>query len=245
MLSTASKALVIYTILMVVAVAITFVISLRDTRTVRDVGVWIKPMKFMGAIALFSLTTVWLAVVASAEVESSNAFVGISVLIILTSLFEVGYITYRAYHGEASHYNTSTPLASMLYSLMGLMAVCLVASQAWLAWEIWRTEPNAVSDPVKLSIIIGLVLTFILSTVGGLMLGGRQPPSGQGIPFFGWHFSGDLRPSHFLGLHAQQFIPILGLLCYKFLGSFATPWLLASSTGYVVLWVWLVGVGLR
>jgi hypothetical protein len=34
---------------------------------------------------------------------------------------------------------------------------------------------------------IGLALTFVLSTVSGLPLGGNQPPVGVGLPVVGWH----------------------------------------------------------
>jgi len=40
-------------------------------------------------------------------------------------------------------------------------------------------------------VIIGLVLTFVLSTVSGFMLGGNQPPAGQGLPMVGWHLHKD------------------------------------------------------
>jgi hypothetical protein len=73
-----------------------------------------------------------------------------------------------------------------------------------LAWEIWK-EPRGAGMPVEtLGVIIGLVLTFVLSTVSGFMLGGNQAPAGQGLPIVGWHFYKDIRPAHFLGVHAQQ-----------------------------------------
>ena len=35
------------------------VLGAIDERTVRDVGVWAKPLKFMAATALFALSTAW------------------------------------------------------------------------------------------------------------------------------------------------------------------------------------------
>jgi len=40
------------------------------------------------------------------------------------------------------------------------------------------------------AVIVGLVLTFVLSTVSRLMLGAKQPPAGTGFPLTGWHVFG-------------------------------------------------------
>jgi hypothetical protein len=85
-------------------------------------------------------------------------------------------------------------------------------------------------------------MTFVLSTVSGFMLGGNQPPAGQGTPIVGWYLYKDIRPAHFLGVHAQQFIPILGLLAAKFMGTFSSTGLFLGSMLYSLLWgisLWL------
>ncbi len=53
-LSGASRVLVVYGALMWLACGLTFIYSWTDDRTLRDVGVWVKPMKFMAATALFA-----------------------------------------------------------------------------------------------------------------------------------------------------------------------------------------------
>jgi hypothetical protein len=68
-LSLASKILVIYGGLMLIALGLTYLGSLADARTIRDVGVWVKPMKFMAASALFAWTTVWLVSIANTSVD--------------------------------------------------------------------------------------------------------------------------------------------------------------------------------
>jgi hypothetical protein len=123
-----------------------------------------------------------------------------------------------------------------MFGVMAIAAVGLTASQAWLALEIWK-EQRGTSMPVEtLGVIIGLLLTFVLSTISGFMLGGKQPPAGQGIAIVGWHFYKDIRPAHFLGVHAQQLIPLWGLLAANFMGSFAQSGLISGSVLYVVLW---------
>jgi hypothetical protein len=238
-LSLASKILVIYGGLMLAALGITYLVSLTDIRTIRDVGVWVKPMKFMAATVLFSWTTVWLVSIAHTSVGTTQTYSWITALLILTSLFEVVYITYQGSQGEASHYNNSDVLHMILFGVMGIAAVGLTATQAWLAWEIWQEQKTMGLSVVTLGVVIGLLLTFILSTVSGFLLGGNQPPAGVGLPIVGWHLYQDIRPSHFLGVHAQQFIPLLGLLVERFAGQYANVGLIAGSAAYVSAWMFL------
>ena len=238
-LSFASKVLMIYGGLMLIALGLTYLVSLTDIRTIRDVGIWVKPMKFMAATVLFAWTTVWLVAIANTSVGNSQTYIWITTLLIITSLFEVVYITYQGSQGAASHYNNSDMLHIILFGVMGIAAVGLTATQAWLAWEIWQEQKAMGLSVVTLGVVIGLLLTFILSTVSGFLLGGNQPPSGVGLPIVGWHLYRDIRPSHFLSVHAQQFIPLLGLLVERFAGQYAHVGLLAGSAAYVSAWMFL------
>ncbi len=202
-LSAAQKNLCIYGLLMATLLLPTYALSWIDLRTLREVGIWAKPMKFMAGTALFALTTVWLCSLVPGQVGHHPSFPWIAALIIVTSLFEVVYITYQAAQGEGSHYNTFDPVRAILFGLMALAAVGLVASQAWLAWVIWQGVKVAVLSPTTWAVLLGLALTFVLSTVSGFMLGGKQPPAGVGWPVVGWHTWQDLRPAHFLAVHAQ------------------------------------------
>jgi hypothetical protein len=231
-----SKFLVIYGLIMLVILILTFAWSLNDDRLIRDVGVWVKPMKFMAATSLFALTTVWVLRIANSNVDQTNAFAWITALLVSTSLFEVVYISYQASQASASHYNVSDPFHAFMFGVMALAAVGLTASQAWLAWEIWKEKSGAEIPVETLGVVIGLTMTFVLSTISGFMLGGNQPPAGQGLPIVGWHLYKDIRPAHFLGVHAQQLIPLWGLMAANVMGSFAHSGLILGSVLYVVLW---------
>jgi hypothetical protein len=89
--SLASKILVIYGGLMLIALGLAYLGSLADARTIRDVGVWVKPMKFMAASALFAWTTVWLVSIPNTSVDRGQAYQWIAALIIVTSLIS-GYL---------------------------------------------------------------------------------------------------------------------------------------------------------
>jgi len=235
-LSSASQLLMLYGAVMWLACGICYVFSLNDLRTLREVGIWVKPMKFMAATALFAWTTVWVAELANSALTHGQAYMGICTLLVLTSFFEVAYITYKASQGVASHYNTSDSWHAFMFGLMAIGAVGLTASQGWLAWELWQARGT---NPLPVSawgVIVGLILTLILATISGFMLGGNQPPAGPGLPIVGWHLYKDIRPSHFLGVHAQQIIPLWGIFVDRFFGTYATPALAAGCGLYVVLW---------
>lgn len=243
-LNTAHKTLIIYGLIMVLAMVPTYIWSKLDSRTIREVGVWVKPMKFMAAMALFAITTAWLMLISEVSSEANSSLKWIAILIVSTSSFEVGYITLQAIIGEASHYNTSDLLHTVMCALMGLFAVCLTASQAILAWVIWTHNSNSTASVTLIGITVGLILTFVLATVSGFLLGGNQPPQGMGLPIVGWHFYKDIRPSHFLGVHAQQFIPAFGLLADRFLGQSAFVGFSAMTIGYLLAWASLTWAGL-
>jgi hypothetical protein len=157
-------------------------------------------------------------------------------LLVSTSLFEVVYISYQASQASASHYNVSDPFHAFMFGVMALAAIGLTASQAWLAWEIWKEQRGVNMTVETLGVVIGLTMTFVLSTISGFMLGGNQPPAGQGLPIVGWHLYQDIRPAHFLGVHAQQLIPLWGVIAAKFMGSFAHTGLISVSLLYAALW---------
>ena len=82
-LSWISKSLMVYGALMWLACGLTYLFSLSDVRTLREVGIWVKPMKFMAATALFAWSTVWLTHLANVSVSHSEAYKGICALLVL------------------------------------------------------------------------------------------------------------------------------------------------------------------
>jgi hypothetical protein len=173
-LSLAQKILCLYGLLMAAVLLPTFALSWFDVRELREVGIWAKPMKFMAATAVFCITTVWLTTLVNTTVGASEAFKGVAGLIIVTSFFEVAYISLQAALGEPSHYNKNDAFHIFMFALMGVMAVGLTASQAWLAWLIWSDLGDTKLSATTLGVLLGLGLTFVLATVSGFQLGGHQ-----------------------------------------------------------------------
>lgn len=211
-----------------------------DERTLRGANVWIKPIKFALSIALLAWTTAWFIGHLPAAQRGGRATARIVWLLIATGSFEFLYITLQAGLGEASHYNAGDALHGLMYMLMGVGALLLTATQPLLAWQLWR-HPDPHQVPVdRLAMLLGLVLTFVMGAGVGILLGDRQPPAGgPALPLLGWVLAGgDLRPAHFLGIHAQQLLPLAGWLLGR------RRWLLAFTVLYSLAFCALLMRGL-
>lgn len=196
-------------------------LTLLDQRTLFDVSVWVKPFKFYLSSGVYFVTLVLLAALLPAPYFASGRGRVMVWLAVVCMWFELGYISLQAGLGEASHFNGSSALHANLYSLMGVGAVLLVVVVAWLGLEIARLR--GVRTPLLLAVLLGTVITFalgggfggVLGSNGGHWVGQCRSDAG-GLPFFGWSTRcGDLRVSHFLGLHAMQVIPLLGLVAQR------------------------------
>jgi len=132
-------------------------------------------------------------------------------------LGEMAYIFFQAAQAEHSHFNFSTPFHQTMYSLMGVGAVLLIAMPVIVAW-VARSDP-AIGPATKAGIWSGALASFALTLVvagylsnqGGHFIGIPRDPS-RVLPILGWSTEvGDLRPAHFLSLHALQVLPMIGL----------------------------------
>ena len=192
--------------------------QLLDPRTFESgVNVWVKPAKFFFSLAIFSLTTAWFFGYVQPERRRSRAMRATVALLILCGTFELFWINWQAAQGLASHFNLSTPFHMLMFSLMGLFALILTATCLPLAWEIARRPAAGLSREYQAALVTGLALTFVLGVaVGGYMgMNGSHAVGMEGgnLPIFGWNrLGGDLRVAHFLGIHAQQAIPLIALL---------------------------------
>lgn len=218
----------------------TAVLLAVDDRMWRDVAIWAKPLKFMLSTAAFAATTAWFVGLLPKSMQASAAVRCLAWTVVITSVFEVGYISLQAALGEGSHHNIADPVHAVLFGLMAVAAVFLTATQAWLAWLIARHSPLRKTVFAQ-AVVIGLVLTFVLATATGFMLGAQQPPPGMGLPVVGWHIGqADARPAHFLGVHAQQLLPLAGWLLARSRASKPGLLLSAITTTYVLVWALLL-----
>jgi len=192
-------------------------LQLIDARLLNGVSVWVKPVKFLVSVGIFALTAAWFfGYIRPERRKALLPRISIAMLIGGGS-FELVWICWQASQGLESHFNTGTLFFTLMYALMGLFAVILVGSTLPLAWEIGRRPAAGLRPDFVAAVVIGLLLTFMLGGgLGGYM--SAQPghsvgATGGHVPLFGWNRSGgDLRIAHFLGIHAQQALPILAML---------------------------------
>ncbi len=199
------------------AFAVCLALAAIDHRLFNGISVWVKPAKFYLSLALHMLTLsfgVMLLPEAVQRLRSTSLATGTMAAM---AILEQVYITFRAARGEASHFNYTSQLADILYSLMGMGAALMMVATLWLGVQLLRHGPRnlmglATGTGFVMAAILTLTVGFTLGGMGSHWIGGDQTDA-TGLPIFGWSTTGgDLRVSHFLGLHIAQALPFVALL---------------------------------
>jgi hypothetical protein len=186
------------------------------TTKVHGVNAWIKPFKFAISIGLFAWTMGWYC----HYLSNFNTTIFNWTVIILFG-FELVYITLQASKGQLSHFNISTATYSMLYSLMGLAATLVTLYTAYIGILFFtQSFPNL---PIYYLWAIRLgILIFVVFSFEGALMGSRMNHSVGAVNdnsnwfIVGWSKTvGDLRISHFIGMHALQLLPLLSFYIFK------------------------------
>ncbi len=203
--------------LMVIVCAI--MTQLDSENNVLGINAWIKPLKFYFSIGLVSWTLSWLLV----YVQKQKAVKIFSVVTVSTMLIEMIIITWQAANGRLSHFNVSSPLYGMLFSIMGIAIAIFTLWALYIDILFFRQKefPLWMSDGYKWGIRWGLLFFAIFAFEGGLMAAMLHhtvgaPDGGEGLPLLNWSkFYGDLRIAHFFGMHALQLLPFVGFYFAK------------------------------
>lgn len=201
---------------LLVASIVTLALSFLDNRQFQGVSVWLKPFKFQLSTGVYLLTLALFMLWLPKEALRTKQARYVVWAAVISGLFEVAYITVQGSLGLASHYNLSSRFFANMYTLMGIGAVVLVSASLVLGILIARSQNYELPAPLKLAVVLGLILTFVIGTgFGGYLsaqraghwVGGVLSDSG-GLPLVKWSRSGgDLRVAHFFGIHAMHFIP--------------------------------------
>ncbi|UOR07567.1 hypothetical protein MUN82_10820 [Hymenobacter aerilatus] len=186
-----------------------------DHRTVTDLNVWIKPLKFGASGVLYLWTLGWLLADLPASTQANVRH--ISRLAGITMAGEIILICMQAARGTTSHFNLSSPFNGAVFATMGVLIMVNTAAIVWALRLTFRYRP-AGSEAWVWGIRLGLGLFLVGSLVGGAMSSRTAhtvgaADGGAGLPLLGWSTrAGDLRTAHFLGLHALQALPLAGWL---------------------------------
>ncbi len=175
-----------------------------------EVNVWYKPFKFAWSIAIYCFT---MALFCS-YLPSFNIRLFSWVTVLLLG-FEIVYIALQAAKGQRSHFNTSTPLYTVLYSLMAVAASAVAVYTAYVG-VLFYANSFPTLPPKYVAAIRWGILIFTVFSFQGFLMGGRlshtvgAADGNHGIAVLNWSKKyGDLRVAHFVGMHALQLLPLL------------------------------------
>lgn len=192
-----------------------------DPRTFQGESVWLKPVKFQIALAIYTLTLAWFAAWLPCGMLGRPA-VGLWLRLAAWGiLVEMLWIGGAAMFATASHFNPEGLMAA-IYPVMGLVAVQLTSVSLVFGLAMARDPAPVLAPALHLSVWLGLILTFALTVPAAFALAGMSghlvgvPGTGAAIPVLGWSREvGDLRAAHFLATHALHALPLAGLLATR------------------------------
>lgn len=215
-----------------------------DTRMVDGAFVWMKPLKFSLSFALLFATIALVEARLSAPVRDGWPLRITGWVMAAAFLSEMAYMMYQGARAEPSHFNVSTPFNQMMYEVvMAAGAVSLVIGVAVIGWIVRRDTAATIGAATRQGIWLGFLLSFVLTMVVAMYLSfqgqhhvGLHPDGAPTLPLVGWSgVTGDLRPAHFLSLHAMQVLPLLGLWLDRRGESGDVRTLRIAALGYSVL----------
>lgn len=202
-----------------VALAVASVVGLLvDERTLLGQPIWAKPLKFALSIAIYAVTLAWLITLTRGRLRRVSWWAGTvsAVALVIEMVVIVGAVV----AGTTSHFNVSTPLASVLWSVMAVSIVVVWIATLVVAFALFRAP---LGDPARslairagsIIALAGMALAFLMTSPTAAQLADFRgiagahsvgvADGGPGIPVLGWSTeAGDLRIPHFVGMHALQ-----------------------------------------
>ena len=257
----ANRSLTLLGVLMLVALAASVLGLIFDPRTIAGAPAWLKPFKFAVSISMYSFTLIWILNFVQGRRFWVRLVSGASLAILFA---EMAIVIAQVLRGTTSHFNNATSFDTAMFGAMGAMIMLLWIIQL-IATILLIRQPlpdRAFAWALRLGLLLTLVgagLGFLMTSPNAAQMAQLQtgahvpvigahsvgvPDGGPGLPITGWSTTGgDLRIGHFVGLHALQVLPLLGLLLAQTaLGArrrLALVWLGAASyLGLIGLLTW-------
>jgi hypothetical protein len=223
------RPLIVTTAAMALLAVLTGAGVLLEDRELLGVPIWLKPFKFSVSIAVYLITIAWMLSLLERR-KHLGWWLGTVTAVALAT--EIVIIVAQAARGRQSHFNNQTALDSTLYSVMGatiaIAWMCTLVLAVLLLIQRLPDRANALA--VRFGLLVGLagmMVGFLMTLptkaqldlpegeaptiVGAHSVG--VPDGGAGLPLVNWSTTGgDLRAGHFIGMHALQALPLLGLL---------------------------------
>ena len=194
-----------------VAIVCLILMPLEETQ-ILGVNRWLKPFKFYSSVGIMILTMGWLLY----YLNNPKKIKIFSWVMAITMFFENGLIIAQAIRKTTSHFNATSALNGMVFSLMGILIVIFTITVIFACISFFRQKQFSISTPYVWGIRLGLLFFIIFSLEGGLMVGLLKHTvggldGGPGLPVVNWStLYGDLRIAHFIGIHSLQVLPLFG-----------------------------------
>lgn len=238
---------------------------LFDDRVLLGESVWVKPLKFGFAFALYGLTLAWLLALPH---RGSGATWWLGTAFAVTGFADVGFIAAQAARGTYSHFNNldTDPVNAIgqqvfMSGVPGLFLANLVIVLI-LSWQrlVDRPTTRAIHAGLALA-VLGMAQAYLMGFTGKqrvLDAAGNSVElvaghtvldaatrtdaarDGAGLPILGWStIGGDLRIAHFFGLHGIQVLLLAVVVLARFAPRY--PWLRAEGTRAALIGVLALG----
>ena len=190
-----------------------------DAREVMGVNTWIKPSKFAISSGIFVWTIAWILPYFENYPKRQKFYAWA----FATAFFvETGLIFFQGVRAVQSHFNTSTPLDTAVFTAMGFVVSIITLFAFVFLIDLLFLKKLTASREMKWAICLGLGLVLLASAVGAQMGGQLQHSVGgkdgtSGLFYLNWStLVGDLRVAHFIGVHALQILPLIAYFFGRF-----------------------------
>jgi hypothetical protein len=200
------------------ALAVCFTVLLAaDGRTLLGRNVWTKPWKFATSIAIFTATVGWILPSLSLADRVERR---VTAIIAAAMTIEIALIATQAGRGVASHFNTTTPLDTAIFAVMGATITVNTLAVGYVLWRTVRNPPE-LAPAYRWGLQLGMLGFFLASFEGWLMVARDGHAVGAaadsaGRTLLNWSLvGGDLRVAHFIGLHSLQVLPLTGYVAAR------------------------------
>lgn len=230
----------------VAGTVLTALLWMTTSVQINNINAWIKPFKFFLSSAIIMWTLAWY-IGYLAPSKGIDGFVWVTVVVFV---FEVGYISLKASQGQLSHFNISTSLNAVLFSLMGIAISIFTLYTAYIGWLFFTTDFPQLPIQYVWAIRLGIVLFVIFAFEGGLMGAKLSHTIGAadgtpGLPLLNWSVThGDLRVAHFIGMHALQMLPLLAFYVVRSTNGVIAVAIVYGMLAFFVLWQAIRGIPL-
>jgi hypothetical protein len=197
--------------------------------------IWAKTTKFLISTALYGASMLWMLEQIRERAPRAVKIISNGVGVMLS--FEMVMIIVQAFRGRAVHFNYATPLDLAIWMgvTFGILTFSFFALGATIVMLFQKLPSPTLTWSLRLALIvtaIGMLQGLLMTSPNSLQLeqlmAGKQldfigghtvnaiRDGGPGVAFLGWSTNhGDLRVGHFVGLHAMQIVPILGVLLMR------------------------------